>query len=122
MPFPGFAADLVQPFTAMMTQAKGTTLIHDWMYDGRTKYVSELKKMGADIVVSDPHRLVVLGPTPLYGKEVTSFDLRAGATLIIAALSASGKSVIDNIYQVDRGYEFLDQRLAKLGAKIERVA
>lgn len=122
MPFPGFAADLVQPFTAMMTQAKGTTLIHDWMYDGRTKYVSELKKMGADIVVSDPHRLVVLGPTPLYGKEVTSFDLRAGATLIIAALAASGKSVIDNIYQVDRGYEFLDQRLAKLGAKIERVA
>ncbi len=122
MPFPGFAADLVQPFTAMMTQAKGTTLIHDWMYDGRTKYVSELKKMGADIVVSDPHRLVVLGPTPLYGKEVTSFDLRAGATLIIAALAASGKSVIDNIYQVDRGYEFLDQRLAKLGGKIERVA
>jgi UDP-N-acetylglucosamine 1-carboxyvinyltransferase len=122
MPFPGFAADLVQPFTAMMTQAKGTTLIHDWMYDGRTKYVSELKKMGADIVVSDPHRLVVLGPTPLYGKEVTSFDLRAGATLIIAALSASGKSVIDNIYQVDRGYEFLDQRFAKLVAKIERVA
>lgn len=122
MPFPGFAADLIQPFTAMMTQAKGTTLIHDWMYDGRTKYVSELKKMGADIMVSDPHRLVVLGPTPLYGKEVTSFDLRAGATLIIAALSASGKSVIDNIYQVDRGYEFLDQRLAKLGAKIERVA
>ena len=122
MPFPGFAADLVQPFTAMMTQAKGTTLIHDWMYDGRTKYVAELKKMGADIMVSDPHRLVVLGPTPLYGKEVTSFDLRAGATLIIAALAASGKSVIDNIYQVDRGYEFLDQRLAKLGAKIERVA
>jgi len=122
MPFPGFAADLIQPFTAMMTQAKGTTLIHDWMYDGRTKYVSELKKMGADIMVSDPHRLVVLGPTPLYGKEVTSFDLRAGATLIIAALAASGKSVIDNIYQVDRGYEFLDQRLAKLGAKIERVS
>ncbi len=121
MPYPGFAADLIQPFTALMTQAHGTTLIHDWMYDGRMKYISELKKMGANLIVSDPHRVVVIGPSPLYGKEVTSFDLRAGATLIIAALAANGQSVIDNAYQVDRGYQFLDKRLAALGAKIERI-
>lgn len=121
MPYPGFAADLIQPFTVMMTQAEGTSLIHDWMYDGRLKYVAELKKMGANIVVSDPHRIVVIGPSPLFGKEITSFDLRAGATLIIAALSASGTSTVTNIYQVDRGYEALDVRLSKLGAKIERI-
>lgn len=121
MPHPGFAADLIQPFTVMMTQAEGTSLIHDWMYDGRLKYVAELKKMGANIVVSDPHRIVVIGPAPLFGKEITSFDLRAGATLIIAALAAAGESKVTNIYQVDRGYEALDVRLSKLGAKIQRV-
>lgn len=121
MPYPGFAADLLQPFAVLMTQAEGTSLIHDWMYDGRLKYVAELKKMGANIMVSDPHRVVIIGPAPLYGKEITSFDLRAGATLIIAALAAEGQSIVSNIYQVDRGYEVLDQRLSKLGAKIERV-
>ena len=121
MPAPGFACDLIQPFTVLMTQAKGTSLIHDWMYDGRLKYVAELKKMGANIVVSDPHRIVVIGPAPLYGKEITSFDLRAGATLIIAALVASGTSTVTNIYQVDRGYEAIDARLAGLGANIKRV-
>ncbi len=121
MPYPGFAADLLQPFSVLMTQAEGTSLIHDWMYDGRLKYVAELKKMGANIVVSDPHRIIVIGPSALFGKEITSFDLRAGATLIIAALAATGTSVVDNIYQVDRGYEMLDQRLSALGAKIERV-
>ena len=120
MPYPGFAADLIQPFSVLMTQAEGTSLIHDWMYDGRLKYVAELKKMGANIVVSDPHRIVVIGPSPLFGKEITSFDLRAGATLIIAALAASGTSVVSNIYQVDRGYEKLDERLSKLGASIKR--
>jgi len=121
MPYPGFAADLIQPFTVMMTQARGTTLIHDWMYDGRLKYIAELQKMGANIVVSDPHRIVVIGPAPLFGKEITSFDLRAGATLIIAALAASGESKVTNIYQVDRGYQELDLRLSKMGAKIKRV-
>ncbi|PIR06296.1 MAG: UDP-N-acetylglucosamine 1-carboxyvinyltransferase [Candidatus Komeilibacteria bacterium CG11_big_fil_rev_8_21_14_0_20_36_20] len=121
MPYPGFAADLIQPFAVLMTQAKGTSLIHDWMYDGRLKYISELKKMGANIVVSDPHRVVVIGPSPLFGKEINSFDLRAGATLIIAALAASGTSTVTNIYQVDRGYEQLDLRLANLGARIKRI-
>ncbi|OGY94275.1 MAG: UDP-N-acetylglucosamine 1-carboxyvinyltransferase [Candidatus Komeilibacteria bacterium RIFOXYC1_FULL_37_11] len=121
MPYPGFAADLIQPFTVLMTQAKGTSVIHDWMYDGRLKYIAELQKMGADIVVSDPHRIVVIGPAPLFGKEITSFDLRAGATLIIAALAASGESKVSNIYQVDRGYQELDFRLSKMGAKIKRI-
>ncbi len=121
MPYPGFAADLLQPFAVLMTQAEGTSLVHDWMYDGRMKYVAELKKMGANIVVSDPHRVIIIGPSPLFGKEITSFDLRAGATLIIAALAATGTSVVDNIYQVDRGYEALDIRLSALGAKIERT-
>lgn len=121
MPYPGFAADLIQPFTVLMTQAKGASVIHDWMYDGRLKYIAELQKMGADIVVSDPHRIVVIGPAPLFGKEITSFDLRAGATLIIAALAASGESKVTNIYQVDRGYQELDFRLSKMGAKIKRV-
>jgi UDP-N-acetylglucosamine 1-carboxyvinyltransferase len=121
MPYPGFAPDLMQPFTVLMTQADGTSLIHDWMYDGRLKYVAELQRMGANIVVSDPHRIMVIGPAPLFGKEINSFDLRAGATLIIAALTASGTSTVTNIYQVDRGYESLDTRLSKLGAKIERV-
>jgi len=121
MPYPGFAADLIQPFAVLMTQAEGISLIYDWMYEGRLKYVAELKKMGANIVASDSHRVVVTGPTVLKGKEINSFDLRAGATLIIAALSASGTSVVDNIYQVDRGYEELDVRLANIGAKIKRV-
>ncbi len=121
MPHPGFSADMMQPFAVLMTQAEGTSLIHDWMYDARLKYVAELKKMGANIVVSDPHRIVIIGPSPLFGKKIYSFDLRAGATLIIAALAARGRSVIDNIYQVDRGYEALDTRLSKIGARIERI-
>lgn len=121
MPYPGFAADLIQPFTVLMTQAAGTSVVHDWMYDGRLKYIAELQKMGANIVVSDPHRIVVIGPAPLFGKEITSFDLRAGATLIISALAASGESKVTNIYQVDRGYQELDVRLANMGARIKRV-
>lgn len=121
MPYPGFAPDLLPPFAVLMTQAEGTSLIHDWMYDDRLKYINELIKMGANAIVCDPHRALIVGPTPLYGQEITSFDLRAGATLIIAALLADGKSEIDNIYQVDRGYEHIDKRLKQLGADIERL-
>ncbi len=120
MPAPGFIPDLLQPFAAMLTQAHGVSLIYDWMYDGRMKYVQELQKMGADMTVLDAHRVTIVGPTPLYGKEITSFDLRAGATLIIAALIAEGESIITNINQVDRGYEDIVTRLAQLGAMISR--
>lgn len=121
MPHPGFTADLIQPFTVLMTQAEGTSLVHDWMYEGRLKYIDELVKMGANAVVCDPHRALITGPTPLYGTNISSFDLRTGATLIIAALVAQGESIINNAYQVDRGYERIEERLQKLGADIKRV-
>ncbi|MBI4128596.1 MAG: UDP-N-acetylglucosamine 1-carboxyvinyltransferase, partial [Parcubacteria group bacterium] len=120
MPYPGFAADLIQPFALLMTQAQGISLIHDWMYDGRLRYVSELSKMGANITIQDTHRILVTGPTPLYAKEITSYDLRAGATLVLAALIAEGRSVLHGIHQVDRGYEALDARLRSIGADIRR--
>jgi len=120
MPAPGFMPDLLQPFAVMLTQAKGVSLIYDWMYDGRIKYVKDLKRMGADMEVLDAHRVMVAGPTPLFGKTTTSYDLRAGATMIIAALIAEGESVIKDIHQVDRGYEKIDERLQALGADIKR--
>ncbi|MDD2731201.1 MAG: UDP-N-acetylglucosamine 1-carboxyvinyltransferase [Candidatus Portnoybacteria bacterium] len=121
LPYPGIPTDLQAPLAVLCTQAEGRSLIHDPMYEGRFKYLNELVKMGADATVLDPHRAVISGPTPLYGKEITSFDLRAGATLIIAALVADGQSQISEIYQVDRGYEKIEERLAKIGADIKRI-
>ncbi|MFZ2970974.1 MAG: UDP-N-acetylglucosamine 1-carboxyvinyltransferase, partial [Minisyncoccia bacterium] len=119
--YPGIPTDLQAPFAVLATQAEGTTLIHDTMYENRLAYINELNKMGANAIICDPHRALITGPTPLYGQDITSFDLRAGATLIIAALLASGKSTIDKIEQVDRGYERIEERLKNLGADIERV-
>ncbi|MCK5413684.1 MAG: UDP-N-acetylglucosamine 1-carboxyvinyltransferase [Candidatus Pacebacteria bacterium] len=119
--YPGIPTDLQAPFAILATQAEGTTLIHDTMYEGRLAYINELNKMGANAIICDPHRALITGPTPLYGQDITSFDLRAGATLIIAALLAEGKSTIDKIEQVDRGYENIEERLQKLGADIQRV-
>lgn len=121
MPYPGFYDDLLPPFTVPLTQANGTSLVHDWMYEGRLKYIEELSKMGAQIFVADPHRVLVTGPTALYGAEITSYDIRAGASLLIAALVAQGTSIIGPVYQIDRGYERLDRRLTALGASIERL-
>lgn len=122
MPYPGLSPDLLPMFVVLMTQAQGISLIHDWMYEGRLKYIEELKRMGADAFICDPHRALITGPTPLEGKEITSFDLRAGAVLIIAALTAKGTTVIQNAYQVDRGYEDIVGRLKKMGANIQRVS
>lgn len=121
MPYPGIPTDLQAPLAVLCTQAEGTSMIHDALYEGRFKYINELVKMGADATILDPHRAVITGPTPLYGKEIISFDLRAGATLIIAALVAEDESIISGIYQVDRGYEKIEERLQKLGADIKRV-
>ena len=121
LPFPGLPTDIQAPFGVLVTQAKGTSLIHDPLYEGRLRYVSELNKMGANCMLADVHRAFIIGPTHLYGNHITSFDIRAGATLIIAGLVAKGKTVIDNIYQVDRGYEQIEKRLKKLGANIKRV-
>lgn len=120
MPYPGFTSDLLPPFSVMLTQAEGTSLIHEWMYEGRQKYIAELQKMGANITICDPHRALIVGPTPLRGVEMTSFDIRAGVTLIIAALTATGESRILNIEQIDRGYEHIEERLRVLGADIQR--
>lgn len=121
MPAPGFTADLIQPFAAMMTQAKGVSLIHDWMYEGRQRYIGDLNNMGANCFVCDPHRVLITGPTPLQGREVTSHDLRAGATLLVAALTAKGKSILHQADQIDRGYENIENRLKALGADIKRI-
>lgn len=119
--YPGIPTDLQAPFAVLATQASGISLIHDHMYEGRLRYVEELIKMGANAVISDPHRAFITGPTQLWGQEIKSYDLRAGATLIIAALVAQGESVINNIYQVDRGYECIEKRLSAIGANIVRV-
>jgi len=121
LPYPGFPTDLQAPFAVLATQAQGTTLIHDPLFEGRMGYVSELIKMGANAIVADPHRVVINGPTPLYGAEIRSFDLRAGATLIVAGLVAKGETIINEAQIVDRGYEKIEERLAKLGAEIKRV-
>jgi UDP-N-acetylglucosamine 1-carboxyvinyltransferase len=121
LPYPGIPTDLQSIFGVLSTQANGTTIIQDPMYEGRLKYVDELIKMGANAIIADPHRALIVGPTPLYGQEITSFDLRAGMCLIIAALLAKGESKINNIYQVDRGYEKIDERLKRINADIIRV-
>lgn len=119
--YPGFATDLQAPFTVLMTQAKGISLIHETIYNGRLFYTDILNQMGADITMADPHRVIVKGPTTLYGKKINSPDIRAGMALLIAALIAKGQSTIDNIYQIDRGYYQIDKRLQALGADIKRV-
>lgn len=121
LPYPGFPTDLQAPFGVLATQCGGTSLIQDPLYEGRMSYVNELIKMGANAIVADPHRVIISGPTPLYGQEIKSLDLRAGATLIIAGLVAEGETVINDAEIVDRGYEDIDGRLRKLGAKIERI-
>lgn len=120
MPYPGFTADLLPPFAVMLTQAKGTSLIHEWMFEGRQKYLNELMKMGANITICDPHRAVIVGPTPLNGTTITSFDIRTGATLVVAAIVAQGESQILNIEQIDRGYERIEERLRRIEVDIVR--
>jgi len=119
--YPGFATDLQSPYTVLMTQAHGSSLIHETIYDRRLIFTDILTQMGANIIMADPHRVVVNGPTKLYGRKLVSPDLRAGVALIIAALISRGRTEIDNIYQIDRGYEKLDERLRNLGADIKRV-
>ena len=121
LPYPGIHTDLQPELGVLSTQTKGPTLIHDPLYEGRLKYLEELNKMGADIIFCDPHRAIVNGPTPLRGIEIPSPDLRAGAALIIAGLIAKGQTIIHNIYQIDRGYERIEERLQKLGADIKRI-
>ncbi len=119
-PWPAFPPDLMSIALVTATQAKGTVLIHEKMYDGRLYFVDKLVAMGAQIILCDPHRAVVVGPSRLVGHPITSPDIRAGMALILAALAAQGKTTIGNIQQIDRGYEAIDTKLRALGAKIER--
>jgi len=121
LPYPGFPTDLQAPFAVLLTQSRGTSLIHDPMYEGRLKYLEELKKMGAKIEILDPHRARISGGVKLRGRKITSLDLRAGATLILAALAASGRSIIERAEEIDRGYERIEEKLKSLGAEIKRV-
>ena len=122
LPYPGFPTDLLPPLIPLLTQAEGKSLIHDPLYENRLNFTQELRKMGADIEIVDPHRAFVFGKTPLKGLRIESWDIRAGASLIIAGLMAQGQTTIENIYQIDRGYEKIDERLQKLGADIKRVS
>ncbi len=119
--YPGFATDLQAPFTVLMTQANGISLIHETIFEGRLFYTDILSQMGARIIMCDPHRVIVQGPNKLVGRRMVSPDIRAGIALLIAALIAKGESVIENIYQIDRGYECIEKRLQKLGANIKRI-
>jgi len=122
LPYPGFPTDLLPIVVPLLTQAKGKSLIHDPLYPNRFSYVDELRKMGADIERVDPHRAFVFGQTPLRGMKINSWDIRAGASLVIAGLMAEGQTTIENINQIDRGYEKIEERLQKIGADIKRVS
>jgi UDP-N-acetylglucosamine 1-carboxyvinyltransferase len=121
-PWPAFPADLTSIAVALATQSEGSVLIHEWMFENRLIFTDKLVAMGADIVLCDPHRAIVTGPSRLRGERVDSPDIRAGMAMLIAALCAEGRSEIGNIRQIDRGYERIDERLRALGARIERVA
>ena len=120
MPWPAFPTDLMSIAIVIATQAKGSILFHDWMYPSRMYFTDKLVGMGAQIVLCDPHRCIVQGPTELSGEYLESPDIRAGMALLIAALSAKGESVIRNISQIDRGYQHVDKKLLALGADIIR--
>jgi len=120
--YPNFPSDLQAPMGILMTQAEGTTTILETMFEGRLNYINELGKMGADCVIKNAHEATISGPTPLFGTIIESFDLRAGATLLIASFIAVGESTIEKAELIDRGYEKIDERLNAVGAKIRRVS
>jgi UDP-N-acetylglucosamine 1-carboxyvinyltransferase len=119
-PWPAFPADLTSVVLALATQAEGSVMIHEWMFENRLFFVDKLVMMGASITICDPHRAMVVGPRRLHGQRVESPDIRAGMAMLIATLAADGASEIGNIRQIDRGYERIDERLRELGARIER--
>lgn len=120
-PWPGFPPDLTSIMTVVATQVEGTVLIFEKMFESRMFFVDKLIGMGARITLCDPHRAVVSGPSVLHGDKLTSPDVRAGMAMVIAALAAHGESTISNVYQIERGYELLVEKLMSLGAHIERV-
>ena len=120
-PWPAFPADLTSVALALATQAEGSVIVHEWMFESRLVFTDKLQLMGAAITICDPHRAIVVGPRRLRGQRVESPDIRAGMAMLIAALCAKGTTEIGNVRQIDRGYERIDERLRALGARIERV-
>jgi UDP-N-acetylglucosamine 1-carboxyvinyltransferase len=120
-PWPAFPPDLMSIALVTATQAQGTVIIHEKMYESRLFFVDKLIAMGAQIILCDPHRAVIVGPSRLVGQQVSSPDIRAGMALVLAALAAEGVTTIGNVRQIDRGYERIDDKLRSLGACIERV-
>ena len=120
--WPSFPADLTSIALVAATQMEGSVMIHEKMFESRLFFVDQLLDMGAQVVLCDPHRAVVIGASELHGSRMHSPDIRAGMALLAAALAARGRSVIENVTQIDRGYEDIDERLRRLGARIERVA
>src|ERR1700737_935982 len=120
-PWPAFPADLTSIALALATQAEGSVMIHEKMFENRLFFTDKLVMMGAAITICDPHRAIVLGPRPLTGSRVESPDIRAGMAMLIAALCADGVTEIGNVRQIDRGYERIDERLQALGARITRL-
>jgi UDP-N-acetylglucosamine 1-carboxyvinyltransferase len=121
MTWPAFPTDLMSIAIVVATQSHGSVLFHDWMYPSRMFFIDKLAGMGAHIVLCDPHRCIVQGPTMLFGEKMESPDIRAGMALLLAALAAKGTSAIRNVGQIDRGYERVDEKLRALGAHIERL-
>ncbi|HZT17406.1 MAG TPA: UDP-N-acetylglucosamine 1-carboxyvinyltransferase [Gaiellaceae bacterium] len=120
-PWPAFPADLTSIAVVVATQARGTVLVFEKMFESRLVFVDKLVSMGARIIVCDPHRVVIAGPSRLYGQHMSSPDIRAGMAMVIAALCAEGTSTIGDAYQIDKGYERIDDRLRQIGARIDRV-
>jgi UDP-N-acetylglucosamine 1-carboxyvinyltransferase len=119
--YPKLPSDDVPVFAVLATQAQGESEVFEWLYENRLGYIEQLKKMGANAEILDPHRVKILGPTQLTGQKLNTYDIRMGMTLLIAALTAQGQSEIDGVEHIDRGYENLEERLASIGADITRV-
>jgi UDP-N-acetylglucosamine 1-carboxyvinyltransferase len=118
--WPAFPTDLTSIAITVATQTSGSVLFHDWMFSGRMYFTDKLVGMGARVILCDPYRCLIQGPTPLYGEKLESPDIRAGMALLLAALAAEGTSTIRNIVQIERGYERVDEKLKSLGARIRR--
>lgn len=121
LPYPGFPTDLQPQTSVLLTQAQGKSLVHDPLYENRFQHLHELRKMGADIEITDPHRALIFGKTELIGNKISSSDIRSGAALILASLIAKGKNTIENISQIERGHEKIEEKLRELGAQIEKI-
>ncbi len=121
LPYPGFPTDLQAPMAVLLTQAQGVSTVHERVFDNRLGYISDLRKMGAEVVTTGTTAAIITGPTPLSGAALKALDVRAGAAFILAGLAAKGRTTVSDVHHVDRGYERIDEKLRSLGADIERI-